>query len=679
MGRRIEYPQLPKGQPAEQLQALYNYLYQMAEALNNNLAEIGNGDFTDDEMVVVKEIVGETGTADGGMAEAETLKSLIIKTAKLIKSEIDAYNLKLIGTYEADGKLGKYVRNTRLDVDVTPTGIQQNYTFKEIIQGLKTYEVNAKNYIKTGILRYNSLIPVYGVAIGKDVVTFSEDGTETYNDGNKVAELTADELSFWQNSNKIASYTGTSITLYSGTTKRMVIDSTGTTIYDGSTKLAEFTGTALKFYHNGELRTQTDANGQTFYKGSTKLAELLSSALKFYQNGELREETDANGMTFWKGSTKLAELTGSELKFYHGGELRTQTDANGMTFYKGSTKLAELLNTALKFYYNGTLRTQMDTDGLKIYDGSTLLAKFEGNRIGFYYNGTEIFYILNGKIYSAQDMEISSGKKVKIQDWEFVDTGLEYTNNGYKFKIQNGDVVSDNSVKAAITYETDTNGGHISLNINKIDNSSYGKLTYETSQTSQTYLYSSGTKWAILGKRSNPYVGAFLQYIFGRDFTYNGQDASAIDFILDRNCDETSGQSIMQSIFMQLYSIQSDTGMNIHLTCSGAFYFERAIHGGNIYYDNLYQNSSREVKHKIKDMDSKGEKLDRLRPVTFAYNNDPSEKVRMGLIYEETKEIMPEICTGGETEKAINYTELIPILLKEIQELRARVKALEER
>jgi hypothetical protein len=55
------------------------------------------------------------------------------------------------------------------------------------------------------------------------------------------------------------------------------------------------------------------------------------------------------------------------------------------------------------------------------------------------------------------------------------------------------------------------------------------------------------------------------------------------------------------------------------------------------------------------------------------------EKVRYGLIYEETEEIMPEICTKREENKAINYMELIPVLLKEIQELRKRVGELERR
>ena len=104
------------------------------------------------------------------------------------------------------------------------------------------------------------------------------------------------------------------------------------------------------------------------------------------------------------------------------------------------------------------------------------------------------------------------------------------------------------------------------------------------------------------------------------------------------------------------------------------------IDGGDITYDTLTQNSSREIKKDISPIEPAGDRLDRLTPVSFIYITDPEEKVHQGLIYEDTVEIMPEICTNEERDgiKAISYVEMIPILLKEIQELRARVKALEE-
>ena len=98
-----------------------------------------------------------------------------------------------------------------------------------------------------------------------------------------------------------------------------------------------------------------------------------------------------------------------------------------------------------------------------------------------------------------------------------------------------------------------------------------------------------------------------------------------------------------------------------------------------VNYNDLVQMSSREVKHNIKVMEDEGERLDRLTPVTFAYNNDKDERKRYGLIWEDTVDIMPEICHERDGEKSINYVELVPMLLKENQTLRKRVASLEER
>lgn len=94
-------------------------------------------------------------------------------------------------------------------------------------------------------------------------------------------------------------------------------------------------------------------------------------------------------------------------------------------------------------------------------------------------------------------------------------------------------------------------------------------------------------------------------------------------------------------------------------------------------------NSSREVKHDIKKLPECGETIDKLEPVSFVYNDDTKDRKRYGLIYEDAVEVMPDICLGdpnGEAEqKTINYTDLIPVLLKEIQSLRKRVAELEQK
>ena len=90
--------------------------------------------------------------------------------------------------------------------------------------------------------------------------------------------------------------------------------------------------------------------------------------------------------------------------------------------------------------------------------------------------------------------------------------------------------------------------------------------------------------------------------------------------------------------------------------------------------------SSRSKKHSIKSFDETGDIIDRLEPVSFVYNGDRNNKKHFGLIYEDTVGVLPEICEPGDekTDKAINYVELVPVLLKEIQSLRKRVEELEE-
>lgn len=99
------------------------------------------------------------------------------------------------------------------------------------------------------------------------------------------------------------------------------------------------------------------------------------------------------------------------------------------------------------------------------------------------------------------------------------------------------------------------------------------------------------------------------------------------------------------------------------------------------FYGSIVAVSSRSRKHDIKRLDDAGDIIDKLKPVSFAYNNDPKNRKRLGLIYEDTIDVLPEICDPGDekTEKSINYVELVPVLLKEIQSLRKRVKELEER
>ena len=70
---------------------------------------------------------------------------------------------------------------------------------------------------------------------------------------------------------------------------------------------------------------------------------------------------------------------------------------------------------------------------------------------------------------------------------------------------------------------------------------------------------------------------------------------------------------------------------------------------------------------------------DNLNPVT--YYNKKSKKSDIGFIAHEVQELYPMLVTGekdGEEMQSINYLGLIPILIKDVQELKKKVKLLEE-
>ena len=98
---------------------------------------------------------------------------------------------------------------------------------------------------------------------------------------------------------------------------------------------------------------------------------------------------------------------------------------------------------------------------------------------------------------------------------------------------------------------------------------------------------------------------------------------------------------------------------------------------GRIHAAGYDTDSSREIKHDIRKLEYDSDVIDQLQPVSFVYNRDESERPRYGLLYEDTLGLMPGICNEDDEGKSISYVELVPVLLNEVQKLRARVKALE--
>jgi hypothetical protein len=121
-----------------------------------------------------------------------------------------------------------------------------------------------------------------------------------------------------------------------------------------------------------------------------------------------------------------------------------------------------------------------------------------------------------------------------------------------------------------------------------------------------------------------------------------------------------------------------DISGNIHVSgdvdISGNLHVQQDIDcSGNVYATTVNTLSDYRIKENVTQLDSMFV-VDKLNPVT--YLNKKSDKQDIGLIAHELQEIFPELVNGekdGEQLQSVNYIGLIPVLIKEVQELKKEI------
>lgn len=92
-----------------------------------------------------------------------------------------------------------------------------------------------------------------------------------------------------------------------------------------------------------------------------------------------------------------------------------------------------------------------------------------------------------------------------------------------------------------------------------------------------------------------------------------------------------------------------------------------------------YTSSDARLKHDIVDAPDAADLIDAIKVRSFKWNADNSEQ-RYGFVAQELAEVAPEAVGGtpdGDEMMAVDYSKLVPMLVKEIQSLRARMAELE--
>ena len=158
-----------------------------------------------------------TGAAGGTKLAAadrqyQKLRSMIVKTADQVRHTREELTARLQEEYVAVSDFGSYVASLSAYLEANPEAVTQYYSFfsdlkadvEAVDAAFRHYKVDTEGYIRTGIVSYDGAVPVYGVAVGQDLVCREVDGEQVVEQNNFRAVFTATRLSFWQDATEVA-------------------------------------------------------------------------------------------------------------------------------------------------------------------------------------------------------------------------------------------------------------------------------------------------------------------------------------------------------------------------------------------------------------------------------------------------------------------------------------------
>ena len=222
MANLIDSPPTLQGDEAGQLIQIHRYLQQMSDALNEAIQSI--------TIVQEEKETEKQNQTNGGSSSlkselrrtSNTLKSMIIKSAEIVRTEMDEIRTTLESNMTAiSQQFGQIDQQLSLQISANAEGIQQNFEYIEEIRGKadvnEEFRVRSSQYIFSGLLYVDqdTGLPVYGIAIG-DGITQYVDGEPTINNSARLATFTKEKLSFWQGTTEVAYFSNRKMHIENG-------------------------------------------------------------------------------------------------------------------------------------------------------------------------------------------------------------------------------------------------------------------------------------------------------------------------------------------------------------------------------------------------------------------------------------------------------------------------------
>jgi hypothetical protein len=136
----------------------------------------------------------------------------------------------------------------------------------------------------------------------------------------------------------------------------------------------------------------------------------------------------------------------------------------------------------------------------------------------------------------------------------------------------------------------------------------------------------------------------------------------------------SAGQFLSGTAAGDMILINQFTGNKLYITnYSGGVYLTQGATSWTANSDIRLKNINSHIENAV-------EKLSTLQTINFSYKDDKTNKQNLGLIAQEVEKIFPELIDkNGDGMLGVRYTELVPVLIKAVQELKLEIETLKNK
>ena len=555
-------------------------------------------------------------------------------------------------------------------------------------------------------------------------------GTTTYTDGSLVGIDSDESLTIWQlESNHIKFGTAA--------TERMRIDSSGSVGIGTGTPSAvlttQTTGALTLDSNDGDH----SAFGLLVYLPTSR-ANTVSGAIGFSGAGgrkyaaigaQTYADTDQTGLNFYvqpsaSGSTAAMveamriDLSGDlivggtssgandAVSISNTGYIQAIVNGDTVGYFNRRTSDGEIL----RFQKDGTSVGSLGVNATRPYIASSAMGlKIAGSEIhstsatGV---STDATYNLGSSLFRWKDLYLSGG------------AASGTSSNFLRFLHDGSNGIIDNSAGSLVFRRSGfaesmriDSSGNVGISVNPsafvLPDGSSGALQLQSggmvsayagvTHLSQNWYYNSGEKYIANGSASR-LVMSGADYIWqsagnntsgaGAALTWSeSMRLSGGTLLAGTTTVNGEGITLSGNNNYGYFSRSGDAALFVNRagTDGDALGFRRggagvgsiSVNGSGTFYNT---SSDQRLKDKIVDAPSASDDIDAIRVRSFDWKADGSHQ-KYGMIAQELIEVAPEAVSATEDPDemmGVDYSKLVPMLIKEIQQLRKRVKDLEE-